>query len=99
MEEITFNSIEELYERLLPALKSKKKILSKSGYSYISEEDIWDTLRYGKWNKINGLMLCDMVDDILHTDNKEFNSYYQNKYRVVVGTNEIELDLPKIKEN
>ncbi len=99
MEEIVFNSADELYNRLLPALKSKKRILSKSGYSYINEIDIWNTLRYGKWNRINGLMLCDMVEDILHTDNKEFNNYYQNKYRVIVGNDDEVLDLPKVKEN
>ena len=44
-------------------------------------------------------MLCDMVEDILHTDNKEFNNYYQNKYRVIVGNDDEVLDLPKVKEN
>ena len=96
MEEINFNSIEELYNRLLPALKSKKKILSKSGYSYITEKEIWETLRSTKWNAINGLMLCDMVDDILHTDNVEFANYHQNKNRVISIT-PTDIELPKIK--
>ena len=95
MEEVTFNSAEELYKRLLPALRSKKKILGKSGYSYIKEKDIWDALRSLKWHQSNGLELCDMVDDILHTENQFFNSYY---HRFDENIN-IENDLPKLKEN
>ena len=84
MEEITFNSESELYNRLLPAMKSKKSILKKSGYSYINEEDIWNTLKNNKWLNQKDLMLCDMVDDILHTDNKLFGNFYREKNNVLI---------------
>ena len=84
MEEITFNSERELYNRLLPAMKSKKSILNKSGYSYINEEDIWNTLKNNKWLNQKDLMLCDMVDDILHTDNKLFGNFYREKNNVLI---------------
>jgi len=95
MYEIKFDSAESLYKRLLPALRSKKKILSKSGYSYIKEKDIWDALRNKKWNTKIGLELYEMVDDILHTDSLFFNNYYHNI------NDEIDLknDLPKLKSN
>ena len=35
MDEVMFNTLDELHNRLMPALKSKRKILNKSGYSYI----------------------------------------------------------------
>lgn len=95
MTPVEFTSAKELYERLLPALKSKRRILSKSGYSYIKEKDIWDALRTLKWHQSNGLELCDMVDDILHTENQFFNSYYHRFDNEI----NIENDLPKLKDN
>ena len=49
VEEVVFNTLDELHNRLMPALKSKRKILNKSGYSYIKEEHIWDFMLKGKW--------------------------------------------------
>lgn len=97
MEDIIFTSEQELYKRLLPALKSKKKILSKTGYSYIKEKDIWEALINERWNNVTGLELCDMVDDILHIEDNFLNNYYHkvNKNDLMV-IDEI-IDLPKLK--
>lgn len=65
-----FSSIEELYRRVKPALRSKKKELNKLNYNYIKEEDIWNYLKDTKWKKSVGLSLSEMIDDILNTDNK-----------------------------
>lgn len=80
MEEITFNSIQELYNRLLPALKSKKKMISSTGFTSIKEKDIWEYLYTNKWSNEHGIALCDMVTDILHTENELFIQYYERKY-------------------
>ena len=40
-----FNSINELRERLMPALRSKLKELHSCGYKYIGIDDIWNYLR------------------------------------------------------
>lgn len=93
MEEITFKSEDELYNRLLPAMKSKRNILNRSGYSYIKEEDIWETLKNKKWHDVKDLMLCDMVDDILHTDNKIFGNFYREKNNIL-----IQMSLPRLKD-
>ena len=75
MDEIRFSGVEELYRRLLPALKSKKKEMHYYMYRYVTENDIWNYLRETKWqNRIN-LTLYDMVDDILHTDNELIDEY------------------------
>ena len=95
MEELKFSSMEELYKRLLPALRSKKKILRQNGYSYIKLHDIWDALRILKWHMGSGLMLCDMVDDILNTDNQLFYKYYCDTY---LNKENEEIDLPKLRE-
>ena len=96
MEELQFQSMEELYKRLLPALRSKKKILRQNGYGYIKLHDIWDTLRVFKWHMGSGLMLCDMVDDILNTDNHLFYRYYCETF--LQPKEEVGVELPKLKE-
>lgn len=70
-----FSSLKELYERLLPALKSKKEEMHKNHMIYISEIDIWNYFRETKWNKGLNLTLFDMVDDILNTDNLLIDEY------------------------
>lgn len=72
-----FTSLEELYKRVEPALNSKVRELKKLGYS-ISKEDLWKCFVYNKWKYGNGLMLSDIVDDILKVNNEEVNSYFKN---------------------
>ena len=64
-----FHSIEELYQRVLPALRTKVHELSKKGFSFVVEKDIWNLLME-KWKNSKGLTLFDIVDDILHLDEK-----------------------------
>lgn len=74
MNEIKFRSLNELYKRLLPALRSKKKILHQKGYTYIYEEDIWNCCKLS-WSKRSNLELYNMVDDILNTKDEVFDRY------------------------
>lgn len=91
MDEIYFSSLNELYKRIQPALKCKRRELKKSGYSYLKEIDIWNSLMKSKWQNESQLALCDIVDDILNTDPKIINDLY-NK-------NKNEVELPKLKDN
>lgn len=70
-----FSSLKSLYERLLPALKSKEQELHKNHMIYITKRDIWDYFRYNKWNEGHHLTLFDLVDDILNTDNDVIDDY------------------------
>lgn len=79
MNEIRFNSLKELYDRLLPALRSKVKELKRENITYVKEEDVWETLRQTKWNNCKTLTLYDMVDDILNSDNQIFQNYAHKK--------------------
>lgn len=105
MKELNINSQDELLRRILPALKSKKRLLKKDGFKLVSEQDIWDYLRLNKWSLSTGLELCDMVDDILHTQNELIAQYSHNKYMNTFKENsvksnkkiDIEFDLPKLK--
>lgn len=71
-----FSSLEELYKRVRPALKSKADELQKYGNLSISMYDLWKCLIINKWRCGTGLMLSDIVDDILNTSFDEINSYY-----------------------
>ncbi len=82
MNDLVFNSEDELFNRLKPALRSKKKILSKKGAKKITEEDIWDFMVDNVWGDASGLELCDMVDKILHAEDALIIEYYHNKYLV-----------------
>lgn len=70
-----FNSLEELYVRLLPAFDSKLRELNKLGYTYIKREDIWNYLTIECWSKCDDLSLYKMVDDILNVENESLNNY------------------------
>ena len=44
-----FKTVPELYRRVLPALKSKRKELELKKLGFITENDIWNCLRRTKW--------------------------------------------------
>ena len=71
-----FSSLEELYKRVRPALKYKVDELQKYGNLSISKYDLWKCLIINKWRNETGLMLSDIVDDILNISFDEINSYY-----------------------
>lgn len=61
---MNFNSLDELYKRVLPALEIKAKEYG----NIISPKDIWDYLAKTVWPNSNDLTLAKMVDDILKCD-------------------------------
>lgn len=79
--DIEFNSIKELYERLLPALNTKITELRRYDLDYIKKEDIWNYLKVNKWEKATNLELYQMVDDILNLDNDEIDRYVKEEIR------------------
>lgn len=76
--EIKFKNLTELYERILPALKSKTKEIHKKNMNYIHEEDIWNYLKDYKWANTRALDLGDMVNDIFNVEINELDNYVKN---------------------
>ena len=74
-----FSSKEELFQRVKPALNAKVGELHRFGYTYINQMDVWNYLIENKWMKSRDLMLSDIVNDILHTDNKKIDTYLKSK--------------------
>ena len=91
--DIEFNSVKELYERLIPALNTKLVELKRNDLDYIKIEDIWNYLKEFKWSKANNLLLYQMVDDILNLDNNEIDEYVKEEIRKKV----IKPNLDKMK--
>ena len=90
--EIKFKNLAELYERILPALKSKAREIHKKGMNYIHEEDIWNYLKNYKWTSSRNLDLGDMVNDIFNIEERELDSYVKNElknYRRDINKGEI----------
>ena len=85
METIKFGSLNELKKRLIPAMETKVNELKLNNISYISVEDVWDYLRFNKWNKSKDLTLSKCVDDILNTDDSEYKKYVRKKMSSILG--------------
>ena len=70
-----FSSQKELYQSLQPAFNVKLRLLKKNNYKHITKKDIWNYLKNNKWCKSINLTLADMVNDIIHADNKDIDIY------------------------
>lgn len=76
-----FSSEEELYNRVLPALRAKESEFERLGYSYIKGIDVWNYLVEKRWKYGSGLMLSDIVSDIMNVHCSEIDSYVKEKLK------------------
>ena len=60
-----FKSLEELYNRVKPALYSKLKEVRRLGFSMINEVDIWNYNVENNWKKRENLLLHEIISEIL----------------------------------
>ena len=70
-----FRNLEELYNRIKPALYSKRMELKRNHVSYIKEEDIWNYLSENVWLKKEDLTLSEMVTDIMDLKENDIMGY------------------------
>ncbi|MDD2505264.1 MAG: post-transcriptional regulator [Bacilli bacterium] len=75
MDSFKFNNLEELYQKLTPALNSKVIELKRNNINYINEDDIWRYLHKNYWQNSQKLTLGEMVNDILSTPNSILEDY------------------------
>lgn len=75
----SFSSLEELYNRLKPALRTKCSELKEYGYGYLNVDDVWNYLKDTRWVNGNNLSLSDMVSDILNAENELIDDYFKRK--------------------
>lgn len=79
--DLEFNNLSELYERLKPALRTKKNEMNRRGYTYIRLEDIWNYLKEVKWKRASDLSLHEMVSDVLNTQDETIDAYLKQKLK------------------
>ncbi len=75
MMEIKFKTLNDLYNRLKPALDSKVKEFKLSGFKYVEIEDLWQYLQSAKWVNSTNLDLAQMVEDIFALTIEEIINY------------------------
>ena len=83
MEDIKFTSLQQLYDRLKPALSTRVSELKRLKIPYVKEEDIWNYLKTYKWNNSANLTLIDMVNDVLELDPYIIDEYIKNSFKRV----------------
>lgn len=79
MDELGLNNLKDLYNRILPALKTKKDELERLGCDYINELDIWNYLKDKKWKNSYNLLLYQMVDDVINVNSLILMDFYRDK--------------------
>ena len=79
MKDIKFTSLNELYNRLLPALNTRVKELIREDINYIKSEDVWNFLKETKWHNSRNLLLHEMADDILCCTKFDIDAYFKDK--------------------
>lgn len=77
--DLEFQSLEELYQRIKPALHTKVVEMHRGGYGYVKEEDIWNYLTEVKWSRSKDLALFQMVSDVLNSENIKIDKYLKEK--------------------
>lgn len=77
--DITFQSVEELYQRIKPALSAKRAEMKRNGFIYATEEDIWNYLKEEKWKNSKNLSLYEMTCDIFNIEDTLIEFYLRNK--------------------
>lgn len=76
-----FNTQNELFNKVKPALRTKKNELIRNGIKFVSEIDIWEYNKYHNWRKAKGLTLASIVNDILNTNDREYEEYVLKKLK------------------
>ena len=77
--DLEFETIEDLYRRLIPALRTKRREMRRNGYPYIKEEDIWNYLKEVKWVRARNLLLYEMENDVLGASEEQIDGYLKEK--------------------
>lgn len=76
-----FNSQMELFNKLKPAMRTKKHELMRKGIKFVKEKDIWEYNKEFNWRQATGLTLASMVNDILNTNDKNYEEYVLKKIK------------------
>lgn len=77
--ENVFTSQKDLFNKVRPALNTKKSELDLNGIKYVTVNDIWKYNIENNWKDAKGLTLAKIVNDILNTEDKKYSEYALKK--------------------
>lgn len=77
--ENVFTSQKDLFNKVRPALNTKKSELDLNGIKYVTVNDIWKYNIENNWKNAKGLTLAKIVNDILNTEDKKYSEYALKK--------------------
>ncbi len=81
MVEQSFKTLEDLYNRVYPALRIKVRDMKLEKFVFIDEDLLWNYFCQKKWKLAKRITLGEMIDDILNTDNFQIYSEIREGYR------------------
>lgn len=73
-----FNSISDLYKRILPALETKVSEFKRDNFSNVEALDIWNYCVNTKWKFKSDLRIYEIVDDILNIKTNNLEEYIKS---------------------
>lgn len=79
--DMEFRSLKELYNRVVPALTSKKHEFRRKKID-VTEEEIWAYLSKTIFRESKNLRLNDIVSCIMHLEENDIREYLENKDKV-----------------
>ena len=74
---LEYNSVQELYNALIPAFNVKLRMFKNSQFSNIKRQDIWIYLKFSKWISCVDLSISEMVSDIINVDGYKIIKYME----------------------
>ena len=75
--EAKFQTEQELYHHVMPALRAKCMDFKRHQMPYIKEEDIWNYLKDQVWSQQKNLELYHIVHDIMNCDEDRMDDYFK----------------------
>ena len=75
--EVTFQTEQELYQHVMPALRANRMDFKRHQLPYIKEEDIWNYLKEKVWIQKQNLELYHIVSDIMNCDELKLDDYFK----------------------
>lgn len=70
-----FESINDLYKRVLPALRAKVSELKRENIINVDTLDIWNYCIENIWKNKSNIRIYDLVSDILNVDGLKIEIY------------------------
>lgn len=87
-----FNSLSDLYKRVLPAIETKISELKREKIEFVDALDIWNYCIENNWKNKSDLRIYEIVDDILNVDGLKVEIYVRKnigKYKKIIDRDEI----------